>query len=328
MVLNSSGPVHSRNQTERWLLFNRDMMGPAGSDVSHHRPHRPNHLLLSFIPTPLSLPLRPLRLKAEPACTSPAKPSWGTTRAWPRNRCTRPRGRSFTGRRPTQRAPMAAMAARRRATRDTTPATPAMRRWATPPAAAAPGRSPSGWTKPSSKSASKWKIRQAPPSSITPPPTPTSPAAPWSATLGPHVRPKQSTPDGSQPEGVPCPATQTEPRLPYFLEGTGKKNCCCNDGNVLLPQIYLRTLCECLLQPFVSIFFKNNSTYLCLELSVLNQNSPIMNVKQAEKRRNVNNYCDTFSLYLISFHCSKGGIWEPLWLFIIYLHHQLLYIYC
>lgn len=33
MVLNSSGPVHSRDQTERWLLFNRDMMGPAESDV-------------------------------------------------------------------------------------------------------------------------------------------------------------------------------------------------------------------------------------------------------------------------------------------------------
>lgn len=34
MVLNGSGPVHSRNQTERWLLFNRDMMGPAENDVS------------------------------------------------------------------------------------------------------------------------------------------------------------------------------------------------------------------------------------------------------------------------------------------------------
>lgn len=34
MVLNSSGPVHSMNQTERWLLFNRDMMGPVENDVS------------------------------------------------------------------------------------------------------------------------------------------------------------------------------------------------------------------------------------------------------------------------------------------------------
>lgn len=69
-------------------------------------------------------------------------------------------------------------------------------------------------------------------------------------------------------------------------------------------------------------FCLNNSTCLCLELSVLNQNSPIMNVKQAEaeKRRNVSKYCDTFSFYLISFHWSKGGVWKPLWLFIIYLH--------
>lgn len=33
MVLNRSGPVHSRNQTERWLLLNRDMMAPAESHV-------------------------------------------------------------------------------------------------------------------------------------------------------------------------------------------------------------------------------------------------------------------------------------------------------
>lgn len=31
------------------------MMGPAGSDVSHPRPRRPNHLLLSFIPISLLL---------------------------------------------------------------------------------------------------------------------------------------------------------------------------------------------------------------------------------------------------------------------------------
>lgn len=34
----------------------------------------------------------------------------------------------------------------------------------------------------------------------------------------------------------------------------GGKNSCCNDGNVLLLQIYLRTLCECSLWHFISIF--------------------------------------------------------------------------
>lgn len=276
--------------------------------------------------------LRALRLKAEPACTSPGKPSWGTTRAWARRRCPRRRGRSFTGRRPTRRVPTAATAAGRRATRDTTPAKTATRRWATPPAAAAPGRSPSGWTKPSSKSASEWKTktRRAPPSSVTPPPTPPSPAAPWRATLRPRVRPKQSTPDGSQPEGFYFPATQTEPRLPCFLErpGGGKKQLlqwwkCASASD--LPQDFVWMF----IMTFYFNFCLNNSACLCLELSVLNQNSPIMNVKQAEaeKRRNVSKYCDTFSFYLISFHWSKGGVWEPLWLFIIYLHPQLLYIY-
>lgn len=84
---------------------------------------------------------------------------------------------------------------------------------------------------------------------------------------------------------------------------------CCDDGNVLLLRIYLRTLYECLLKHFISILLKKNFLPVCLcsSLSVLHQSSPMMNVK-----KNVKKYCDTFSLYLITFHWSRGRIWALL----------------
>lgn len=33
MVINSAGPVSNKNQSRSWLLFNRDMESPPGSDV-------------------------------------------------------------------------------------------------------------------------------------------------------------------------------------------------------------------------------------------------------------------------------------------------------
>lgn len=69
-----------------------------------------------------------------------------------------------------------------------------------------------------------------------------------------------------------------------------------------------------------SLFLSFLPVCLCLPLSVLNQSSPVMNVK-----KNVKKYCDTFSLYLITFHWSRGSIWA-LWV-IIYLYVLLLYIY-
>lgn len=34
MVINSAGPVSSKSQSKRWLLFKSDAMNPAESDVS------------------------------------------------------------------------------------------------------------------------------------------------------------------------------------------------------------------------------------------------------------------------------------------------------
>lgn len=34
MVINSSGPVNSKNQSKKWLLFGRERKNPAESDVS------------------------------------------------------------------------------------------------------------------------------------------------------------------------------------------------------------------------------------------------------------------------------------------------------
>lgn len=33
-LINSASPVNSKNQTKRWLLFNRDIVNPPQSDVS------------------------------------------------------------------------------------------------------------------------------------------------------------------------------------------------------------------------------------------------------------------------------------------------------
>ncbi|XP_075883466.1 protogenin B-like [Nelusetta ayraudi] len=60
LVLNTSGPVHSRNQTERWLLFNRDMMGPAGSDIeSRASLYEPGKTVLRYDQSLGSAPLPP-----------------------------------------------------------------------------------------------------------------------------------------------------------------------------------------------------------------------------------------------------------------------------
>lgn len=121
---------------------------------------------------------------------------------------------------------------------------------------------------------------------------------------------------------------QTEPHLPYFLEATREKKRllqwwkCASASDLPQDFVWMSNII------FYCQFFFNNSTCLCLALSVLNQSSPIMNVKQAEKKEEMSTSTVThFSLYLISLHWSKRGILEPLWVFIIYLHPQLLYIY-
>lgn len=34
MVINSAGPVSDKNQSRRWLIFQRDVIDPAENDVS------------------------------------------------------------------------------------------------------------------------------------------------------------------------------------------------------------------------------------------------------------------------------------------------------
>lgn len=64
-------------------------------------------------------------------------------------------------------------------------------------------------------------------------------------------------------------------------------------------------VCDNILFPFF-FFLKLSTCCLCLALSVLHQSSPMMNVE-----KNVKKYCDTFSLYLITFHESRRRIWAP-----------------
>lgn len=212
------------------------------------------------------------------------KLSWGTTRVWVRRPCLRHRGRSSTGRF-TRRALTPAMAARRRVTPDTTPMKPATKRWATLRAAVAPDRNPLGWTtlNPtptlSWSSPSKWKMKRcwAIPS-VTPPLMLPSSAAPWRALIGPRIRPKQLTPDGTQP-GSSFQQLNLNHAYLTSLRGLGK------------PAAAMMEMCSCLrstsglwmnvcyniLFPLLFFFFFN-STCLCLALSVLNQSSPTMNV--------------------------------------------------
>lgn len=48
MVINSAGPVSSKNQSKRWLLFQRDIMNPAGSDVSDQCRSVESYLFIFF----------------------------------------------------------------------------------------------------------------------------------------------------------------------------------------------------------------------------------------------------------------------------------------
>lgn len=50
MVINSAGPVSSKNQNKRWLLFKRDIVNPAASDVSdQHYSGQSSFFSISFL---------------------------------------------------------------------------------------------------------------------------------------------------------------------------------------------------------------------------------------------------------------------------------------
>lgn len=330
MVLNSSGPVHSRNETERWLLFNRDMMGPAESDVSGGSPRRP----ITFFPwfrsasscTFLRIPSdreqsQPVRaredraeVRPEPGLGAPAPIVAGDhLRAGvPLGELQRQRGQPRDGR-------LGTLLQRNQPRRDER----ALQQPQLPARILRAGRSAAQRVFPSG---GRREAEPRPPVWLRP----RLPAAPLhlgGPRSGPLCLPSRRL------LTTPSRRVSTFQRLKLnhaYLASRrlGRTNSCCNDGDALLPQIYLRTLCECWWQHFISIFW-DHPTCLCLAFPVLNRSSPMMNVKEAEKEKKCQSvkYCDTFSLYLIPFHWRKEGTWGPLWLFTIYLHPQLLYIY-
>lgn len=219
----------------------------------------------------------------------------------------------------TQRALKAARAARRRETLDTTPMKKATKRWATLQPAKTPGLNLSGRTimPPllSWSSLLKWKMRKCrgvP--SITPPLMLPGAAASRRALFLPCTHPKQPAPDITWPRSISSSrskATSTsfaswvEP-FSYFLRHMGS-------GSQLLrwrkcafaldlPQDFVWM---CVIT-FYFHFFYFLPVCLCLALSVLNQSSPMMNVK-----KNVRNVL--WYIFIIFNYCplEPRAKWSP-----------------
>lgn len=191
------------------------------------------------------------RTSVQPACTNPAKPSWGMKSIWDQLLGLLHPRRSSTG--PvTRRALTPAMAVRRPPTLDTTPTKRATKRWATLPPAGTPDPSPLAWmTSPLNRSSrSRWKRRRFGASHVNtlhlklP-----SPAAARGTFIRPRTRPKPLTPDDTRPMSA-------KTLLPRIISwGARRWKGSCYDGRTLFLWTYLRTLCLWLLQHLISFFF-------------------------------------------------------------------------
>lgn len=202
------------------------------------------------------------RTSVEPACTNPAKPSWGMKSISDQLLCLLHPTTSSAG--PfTRRALTPAMVVRRRLTLDTTPMRRATKRWATLPPARAPDPNPLAWRTSTLNwsSRSRWKTRRSGASRVNslclmlP-----SPAAARRTFIRPRTRPKPLTPDDTRPMS----AKTLLPRIISWGTG-GWKGSCYDDGRTLFLRTYLRTLCVWMLQHLISFFFFfKDPTCLCL----------------------------------------------------------------
>lgn len=219
----------------------------------------------------------------------------------------------------TLRALTQVRAAKKRVTLDTTPTKKAMKRWATLRPAIAPDLNLLGQTilplSPSWSSLLKWKMRRcwAIPS-ITPPLMLPGPAAPQRALIRPSTRPKQSAPDITWPR-----STLQKPELRHFYlvcflswapwlfaeaQGIRKPAAAMED----MCFFFGSTSGFCMNAITFFFFFLTFYLLICVWRCVSKTKAhPWWMLKRMSKM-----YCDTFSLYLITFHWSRGWSWALL----------------